>query len=303
MIVDKVRDQKSKSRNVYPCYNNRASEIGHECLRYLVLNRTKWNEKTLPSTDLMFIFDEGNLHEGSVIRALEDSGIEVFEQQNNFLMEDCQISGHIDAKVRIDGEVIPIEIKSASPFMYESFDSINDLLNCKYQYARKYVAQFQIYLHMCKASYGYFIFKNKVNGQLKEIRLDKDDSVVAGLIKKAKEVNKHVEEKTLPPCTLDYDLCEQCSFKHICGVKHQSETKEIEIKDNHQIEADMSKMFELKDSHKEYEKLNKKLKSLFKGIEKQIIGSVLVTGEEVARKGFTVAASKYWKTKYQILEK
>jgi len=51
MIVDRILE--SKKPQLYPVHSNRASELGHECLRYLVYNRTRWQEKALPSPNLM----------------------------------------------------------------------------------------------------------------------------------------------------------------------------------------------------------------------------------------------------------
>ena len=77
MIVDKVKDLKASRIKQWPCVSNRASELGHECLRYLVLMRTRWEEKTLHNVELQFIFDEGNIHEEAIINDIKKAGFRV----------------------------------------------------------------------------------------------------------------------------------------------------------------------------------------------------------------------------------
>ncbi len=44
---------------VYPNPNNRASEAGHDCERYLVYSRLNWSEKIRHDARLQRVFDEG----------------------------------------------------------------------------------------------------------------------------------------------------------------------------------------------------------------------------------------------------
>lgn len=293
MFIEKIKENKATHIKLYPCHSNRASDIGHECLRYLVFSRTKWEEKNLHPVDLQFIFEEGNLHEKDVIKTLMDAGFAVIEQQRSFYIKQYNVSGHIDAKIIIDGKAIPIEIKSASPHMFERFNCVDDIVNCKYHYARKYYSQFQIYLTMCDAEYGYFIFKNKVNGQLKEIKVYRDDEMIKMLVNKAAEVNKHIENNTIPEPVSDTTICESCPFQHICGIKI---SEAIEIIEDDDLVDKIKERASLKENMNKYLLLDKMIKASLKGIDRKIIGDYLITGKEIIRKGFTVKEGSFWKS-------
>jgi len=60
MIVEKVIESKQRKIKGYPVNSNRASDLGVPCVRYHVLNRTRWQEKSLHDVGLQFVFDMGN---------------------------------------------------------------------------------------------------------------------------------------------------------------------------------------------------------------------------------------------------
>lgn len=301
MIIEKVNDYIKSQIEQWPVRSNRASDLGHECLRYLVLNRTRWQEKTLHDTRLQAIFDEGNLHEKAVLRLLEDSGFNITEQQRAFEWKEYQITGHIDAKLVTNGQVIPLEIKSSSSFVWESLSDIKDLYNGKYHYLRKYPAQMTSYLLMDEKSEGLFIFKNKQTGALKEIPMPVDYVLGAKLIRKAEAINKHVAEETIPEgISYDDQICEDCGYVHICLP--EVDRNALEIQTDPELEAKIERWFELKPNKSEYDKLDKEIKAQLKNQDKIVIGNYMITGGMVQKKGFTVAAGEYWKCNIKQLE-
>ena len=60
MIVEKILQSKERKIKGYPVNSNRASDLGVPCVRYHVLNRTRWQEKALHDVGLQFVFDMGN---------------------------------------------------------------------------------------------------------------------------------------------------------------------------------------------------------------------------------------------------
>jgi len=84
MIVEKIIETKKSKIKGYPVNSNRASELGHPCLKYHVLSRTRWEEKSLHDVGLQFIFDMGNEIEEIVLKELAEAGIKVIEQQRSF---------------------------------------------------------------------------------------------------------------------------------------------------------------------------------------------------------------------------
>ena len=59
MIVEKVLESKEREIKQWPVNSNRASQLGHECVRYHVYERTRWQEKSLHGVGLQMVFDMG----------------------------------------------------------------------------------------------------------------------------------------------------------------------------------------------------------------------------------------------------
>lgn len=303
MIVEKIDEYKKKKIKQWPCNSNRASELGHPCIRYLVYCRTKWQEKVLHGLELQYIFDEGNLHESAIMQEMTAAGLVIIEQQRAFEWKEYEITGHIDGKLFISTDLIkPLEIKSISPFGFVSINTIDDIIHHKQFFYRKYVDQLTLYLLMDNKETGLFLFKNKTNGQLKELELKLDYGRGETLLKKAEMINKHVAEGTIPNA-MQYDdnVCNRCGFVHICCP--EVNTDELELMTDPDFESKLDRHQELKNIVKEYNKLDREVKKSLKE-KKILIGNWMVTGEWIEKKAFEVKASKYWKTKItEIKEK
>jgi len=287
MIVEKVLEAKTQKIKQYPVNANRASELGHECLRYLVLNRTRWQEKALHDARLQMIFDMGRMVEGVVQQDLRDAGFNVIEQQRAFSWAKYQITGAIDCKLAIDGAVYPTEIKSAAPYSFESINSIEDIRHHKWHYMRKYLAQLTLYLLMDGKDRGLFLFKNKSTGELKEIWMDLDYDFAESLVQKAEAINKHVAEGTLPePMEYKEDICQDCAFVHICLPDRIG--KEVEISDDTELIELVSRYWTLKPGAKEYDEVDKRINELVKGREKILAGDYFIEGKYIDRTSYEV---------------
>ena len=311
MIVEKVLEAKARKIKQWPVNSNRASELGHECLKYLVLNRTRWEEKTLHNAKLQMIFDMGKMVEESVMQDLREAGFVIVEQQRPFSWAKYQITGSIDCKVAIDGKTYPVEIKSAAPFSFNSINSIEDMKRHKWHYMRKYPAQLTLYLLMDGKDRGLFIFKNKSTGELKEIFLDLDYDFAESLIKKAEAINKHVAEGTLPePMEYSEEICTDCPFVHLCLPDRIG--KEVEIVEDGRLLELLNRYAELKPVAKEYEDVDSQIKKLVEGREKIIVGNFFIEGKWVDRKVYNIPTeiknqyetiSRYWKKQIINMDK
>lgn len=295
IICDLVKDvyfQKERKIKVTPCHTNRASELGHECLRYLVLNRTRWQEKKPHDVKLQLLFDEGNHQEDIVIRDLLEAGVRVSEQQKAFEWRKYQITGHLDLTATVNGFNGPIEIKSMNPHIFDSINSLEDFK--KYFWTARYLAQMQIYLLMNESERGYFLLKNKSTGELKQIEVILDYGFAESLIKKAETVNAHVEAETLPDFCKDPEACKRCAFfGHVCNPPLEFDAPVIA--DDPELVEILDRRAELEEGKKEFDRLDKKVKSRFKLDE--YVGKQFVAGKHFIsitssdRKGYTVAAS------------
>lgn len=294
MFVERIIEHKRSLIRQYPVNSNRASEIGHPCLRYLTYSRTHWQERALHDVGLQMIFDMGNEVERIVMRMLDDANVKVIEQQRSYAWTVHQLTGHIDGKLIENGNAYPFDVKSSSPYIFDSIQSLDDLKRSKYQHLRKYPAQLQCYLMMGEEEQGLFIFMNKVSGALKEIWMDRDELLGQEIIDKCLTINDRVKDGSLPD-RIEYDdqVCGSCAFAHICLPDRAG--CEAEIVDDAELEAMLDRLQELKDAKKEYESLDKEITAVVKGRDKLMVGNWWITGKWVMRKGFTIEDSKYWK--------
>jgi CRISPR/Cas system-associated exonuclease Cas4 (RecB family) len=289
MIIERVLEAKERKIKQWPVRSNRASELGHECERYLVLNRTRWQEKELHDARLQMIFDLGNIFEQQVLSDLREAGFTVLEQQRSFSWGKYQITGSIDCKIAINGYAYPTEIKSAAPGVFATINSINDMRNHKYHYMRKYPAQLTLYLLMDGKDRGLFLFKNKSTGELKEIPMDLDFDFAESLIRKAESINAHVANGTLPD-QIEYDenICGDCPYRHICLPERIGTEPEI-VNDEGLLDL-VQRYEELKPGAKEFDEVDKQINEIVKGREKILVGDYFIEGRWYDRKSYEIPA-------------
>jgi hypothetical protein len=301
MFVEKVDEYFSRKIKSYPVHSNRASDLGHPCVRYLVLSRTHWKERALHDVGLQRIFSLGNEIEQITLKELAASGVRVVEQQRPIEIKKYQITAHPDGKIiDVDDErlLYPMDIKSCSPHIFDAISTIEDMQRSKYLHLRKYPTQITVYMMdddgRMQHDKGLLIFKNKVSGKLKEVWMDWDQSFADSILAKAEAVNQHIAAGTLPePCEYDEAVCGSCPFTHICNRERVG--NEVEISDNEELAGMIVRMNELADAFKEYNSLNKEIGKIVEGKEKLICGDYFIDGKWCERKGFTVEPSRYWK--------
>ena len=99
MIVEKVLESKEREIKQWPVNSNRASQLGHECVRYHVYERTRWQEKSLHGVGLQMVFDMGREIEEIVLKELREAGFQIHEGQRAFSWPEYGITGSIDGKI------------------------------------------------------------------------------------------------------------------------------------------------------------------------------------------------------------
>jgi CRISPR/Cas system-associated exonuclease Cas4 (RecB family) len=294
-LVSAVYEAKRRQIRAYPQKSNRASECGHPCERYLVLSRTRWQEKVLHGPDLEFIFQGGRMIEDMARAELRDAGLEITEQQRAFEWPVLQLTGHLDCMVRIDGGVYPLEVKGLAHHSWQQINSVQDMLNSPRTWMRKYPAQLTMYLLSANAERGLFYIKSKQSYAPKVIWLDLDYAYAETICKKLERVNAHVAAGTLPEAIDEPDVCEDCGFLAICLPEVKG--RALEIVDNPRLIELLERREALAAARTEYETVDKELKDALKDREKLLVGDWLITGKEVQRRGYTVADSSYWQSK------
>lgn len=302
-IVERVLEAKRKKIKQFPVNSNRASDLGHACVKYHVLNRTKWQERELHGPELQAIFDLGNAFEQIIIKDLEEAGIAVIEQQRPFEWKEYQITGHIDGKLMYDGKVYPFDAKSCSPYVFDYISDINSLKKGKYPYLRKYPTQLNLYLLMANMDEGVLVFKNKVTGALKEVWMNIDYELGEETLKRAEAINKHLADGTVPEGINNPFWCDDCPYKHICLPEQQGVEFEV---DDSELADMLDRMEELKPYVSEHKELDELVKKMTEGRPKILAGNWVVIGGWCERKAYDipseikekyVTATKYWRRK------
>ena len=264
IIETKVRETMETDRRVYPCRSNRASSMGHECLRYLVYSRTSWQEKKIPDIGLMYIFGMGNVIEDMALARLKKAGCEVTQQQRDFEDQPHQITGHIDGYVQVDGKHYPLEIKSMSGHIWPGINTVEDMKTSSHRWVRGYPSQLNLYLYLAGKEQGLFYLVNKQTGQGKDIWMTLDYDLAERDVKKAEAINRHLADKTVPDrIPYDPDMCVGCDFEAICLPPAENRA-ELLLEQEPDIEAACERRAEIAAGVKEYDCLDKKIKDYAK---------------------------------------
>jgi len=304
-LVEKIEKLKIERIRRYPCYTNRASEIGHPCLRYLVYCRTQWQSRKIPSIEKALLFEEGRYQELRILQDLAEAGIRVVEQQMAFghepFFKKYEISGTIDGKIEIQKRRIPLEIKSFSPFTFQAINTIDDMIKSENFWFRKYPAQLTIYMVGSNVERGIFLLKNKSSGKLKQIDINLDYDFAIELLKKAELINQYIKEGQIPDRLNEESVCKDCDFAHIC-LPDRDFSKSL-IFDMTEIKAMLDKRSELIQKKDELEEIDEQLKKTFEGKEDVIIGNEYrITGRWIETKEYKVPAKRYWKMKIERIK-
>jgi len=289
-------------RRKFPVRANRASSIGHECERFLVYERTRWEEREAPPLRALFVFAEGKRQEKAVIEDMLAAGIPVILQQQAVDWPQYQLSGHIDGKILLDeetGEGIIFEVKSMSPFVWSGVETVEDLK--KKPWTKRYLAQVQVYMLLQGEPQAILLLKNRSSGQLKQIEVSLDYEFAESILQKCERVNEHIRKGTLPDrVDPSLGLCGECPFRHICTP--DIEGREVAILSDPELEAALDRRSEIEPLIKEWKELDSQVKAAVREKEKAVAGNWLITGRwvETRRNG---KVSRYWKPKFERLPK
>ena len=286
-IVTAIDVYMAKQIKLWATKSNRASQIGDPCIRKLVYYRLYPDLQELPSVDLQYIFNEGNIQEQALLKTMAEAGYPVQETQRDFWDARYELSGHIDGIISFNGSRYPLEIKSMNPHIWDAVNSIEDLQ--KYPWTAKYPAQLNCYMFLMSLEPACMILKNKSTGRIKQLWFDLDYEYTESLLKKCEAINKHVKEGKLPDRNLSED-CEKCPFKTDCCTESLGLTP-LDFIDNVKLEASIDHWNMLKDYHTEYSRLDKDIKAKLRGIEKAVIGKYLIQGKKI-EKGWKVSINE-----------
>lgn len=295
MIIEKIDSFLMSKRKRSPVPSNRASELGHPCTRYLVYRRTVWQEQELPDLNLTRLFYEGIEQEQLIKKLLRDAGIKIVREQEPFEWKEFNITGHIDGMVEIDGQEIPVEIKGLSPYVFPLVNTEADLYSAKQYWLRNYLAQMTLYLLLTEKEKGFFIFKNKTSGEIKEMECELNYEFGEQLLKKAKFIEDFVARKKLPDRIDRHNVCRDCGFRHICLPIHSkpiNEKGEMLVLEDTGLEEMLERRILLLENRKELDEIQEYIAEIVKQPTK--VGKWTITPSQRTRKEYTVSAGTYY---------
>lgn len=298
------QDQLKKNQVKSTSKSNRASSMGHPCVRYLTLVRITQPE-FMPNFELynLGVMREGNLHEMDVKRHLMDAGYEVEESQRELTWPEYEITGHIDGFVRVDGTRCLFECKSCSRFLWEGATDYESLKQeHQSRWLKRYPTQIQLYMLMAQCEQGLFCFKNRDTGQVHFVDVPQDMELAETAVKKAETVNRHMKAGTLPDFHKDPDECFNCDLHLVCNPPCiQAAGPGVEVFADEQLATLLDRRAELAPAKKEAKAVDDALKRMVKE-KRGIVGTWFIDGKWVDRKGFEVKPTRYWKAAYKHVE-
>lgn len=291
-----LRDKLQEKCVIYPQNNLRCSSIGHPCSRYVYLCITNFEDRKPPDIGLQAIFGLGNTLESHVIEKIKEAGFEVVTPTvRSFRIDPFNITGREDLRIKDPetGELIPVEVKSISPFDFDKLNCFEDFVKNKKPHIRAYAAQIQLYMLKFGKEYAFFALINKLTGQIKFIRVEFDYEYCETILQKAEYINKCLAERTPPEACEEIGLCEDCDLAHICGQVRRAPA-DIEL--DGELESLIEQRQALAAAKKEYEEVDKQIKALVGERERVITGSYVITRNAFVKKAYTVPES----TQYRI---
>ncbi len=303
-----VLDRLVREYQQWPVRSNRASLLGHPCLRYLTYKRVAWQEEATPPATLLQIFEEGKLHEDAVLAVMRRAGFRVTLQQKAFEYREHELTGSIDGQVLLGAESLPFDVKSCSSYTWQSLNTVDDVRNHKYHYVRGWYSQLVLYCLMGNKERSLMILKDKSTGQLKQIEIPLDFQHAEELLKKADAINAHVKAGTLPDrIPYDEDVCGRCTMFHLC-LPDEALRAGATLIDDADLQAKLERRAALEQAAREFERLDKAIKDqvelqLSPDTECVVGVDWIVRSKTQTRKGYTVSASTYQTVQIQRLGK
>lgn len=209
MLVDKILKhytQKEKERE-FSTDIFRASSSG-KCVRALWYQMHGYKREAMTGRAMM-TFRLGDLVEQDLGDVLKELNLIYGEQKplTIHLYDDCWLSGHIDGFTLDKGQILPIDIKSASNFGYQNA--------MKGDIGESYLCQAHCYMKALEVDRFLFLFYKKDTSHIGEVIIEWDDKVWNRIVKRYKAMEKEeAPRREMFKINKDRSLGYPCSY---CG--------------------------------------------------------------------------------------
>ena len=295
-IAEAFKQAITREEDRGPVHTNRASEIGHPCLAYLVFRRTRWDEATPLPFKLKTTFREGRCLEELTLRDLQSLGFPVSRTQVSLYDRDLQLSGTVDALAEIQGKTYLVEIKSCHPAIFERIRRFEDLLGDSRVFVRKWAYQVQAYLMLARIKELVLILRNKITGELNDIAVVPDPDIARVIADKCRRVNEAVAQGVIPEeyKSQSEDVCPDCCFSHVCLPRAIHEEGAEIIDDPDLLEA-LETREALREAYRAYIEADKLINKRLRGKRLVLCGPFVIRGQMIHRRGYTVPDGEVWR--------
>lgn len=310
-IAQKREDSYRRNLGPWPKNNMTASDIS-ECPRESVLAIFNWQERPAFDPDIKMRLERGNKIEDLALQELMGLGYRVRVERKPFEIRDRRNNDRLLCRGKVDGflqddrpldkpEDVPFECKSLNPNVYARIDSQEDF--DRYLFFKKYPKQLQTYLFANNIEAGFWILDDCM-GHWKLIPCRLDYERMEKVLQHLELVADHVEKKTLPDYQQDPAVCLKCwAYGRVCNPPLLGTHEGMQIINDPELEEKLDRLDEMRESHHEFESLDKELKAVFKGKPYLIVGDWLIRGEEKLRrtKAQEAKETKYWRLTFEKL--
>lgn len=241
------------------------------------------------------VFEIGKALEDHVVKRVKDAGYEVITPTyRSFRIEPQNITGRDDLRIKDTetGDLIPVEVKSVIPYVFDKLNKFEDFVNHKKAHIRAYAAQMQLYMLHFGKEYGFFALINKQDGRIKFIRCDFDYDYCEKILSKADYINDCLTAKEPPEACDEIGLCENCDLAHICGTCKRTAV-DVELDD--ELDKLINRKTELAKAVNEYYAVDNEIKARVGEREKVLTGDYIIERKPVSKEAYTVPASTYYR--------
>jgi hypothetical protein len=209
-----------------------------------------------------------------------EPAFKVVGQQERFQLKDHKsrvaIVGKVDARLEVEGQRPPIEVKAWSPMMVDRIETFEDLFENPWTRSGGY--QLLSYLYGAGEPYGFLLLDRSGIPRLLPVVLDENLDRMEEFLARAERVLDHVQAGTLPDYLDDSAECRRCAwYGHTCNPPLSAVGATVLTDPD--LEATLERWEALKPAGREFLDLDRDVKARLRGIESGIAGKFSIAGK------------------------
>lgn len=257
------------------------------CLRRMVLELTVPDQAPPWPAEALQRMRRGGDRERDLLADLTRIGrnaappFTIIGQQEHFTLRDRKgriaISGKVDARIEIERQRPPIEVKAWSPFIVDRLERFADVFDNPWTAAGGY--QLLSYLFGAGEPYGYLLLDRSGIPKLLPVELYQHLDRVETFLTRAELALDHVDAATLPDYLADDPAeCVRCPFYGGACNPPLLAPGAMEILSDPELEIALARRDALRAAGEEFNDLDDDLKKRCRGITHAVVGAFELRG-------------------------